>query len=428
MMHLTELLSHHFIHAFGWTLIHSLWQGALIYFLMWTILKAIPLHKPHIRLTISYMSLITVLTSVIFTFILLYKVDVEIVLHGSSMLPSTTIQSMFFSHSADASWGMKLISFVESKLPLLLSLWFIGIVIFGAKLLLGFSYMKDLRNSAILIDVPLIESFKKKIIRQIKIEKAFEIAESSMTKVPIVLGHFKPLILLPIGTINNLPPEHVEAILLHEMVHIARNDYLLNLIQSIIDVLLFFNPAIWSISATIRTERENRCDDVAVDLMESPLLYVKALLGVQEYQNHQKIILAMRTTKDKMLNRVRRILNQPYRESNFKDRLFALALLIIVGTLSAFVSERQGGNPPISEPVKDAFIANAFAIENKGEVLDTIRPKGSKKTFIKKEDDKKIEMTMVDDSVTTLKVEGVQVPSEELAEHVELIEKSEKRA
>src|SRR4030095_11498069 len=92
--------------------------------------------------------------------------------------------------------------------------------------------------------------------------------QSSLTKVPVVIGHLKPVILFPIGILNSLPQNEVEAILLHELAHIARNDFLINLLQQFTEIIFFFNPAVIWVSSCIKSERENCCDDIAISVTQ----------------------------------------------------------------------------------------------------------------------------------------------------------------
>ena len=110
--------------------------------------------------------------------------------------------------------------------------------------------------------------------------------ESAIVKVPVVIGLLKPVILLPLGLLSNLPPDQVEAVLLHELAHIRRKDYLVNLLQSFAEVVFFFNPALLWISSLMREERENCCDDVAISHIKNKKQFIHALVAFQEYAMH----------------------------------------------------------------------------------------------------------------------------------------------
>ena len=103
-----------------------------------------------------------------------------------------------------------------------------------------------------------------------------------MVDVPCMMGYFKPVILLPFTLSTYLSAEEVEAILLHELAHIKRGDYLVNLLQQVIGILLFFNPCMLLINKIINEERENCCDDLVVEATASPLIYAKALFKLEQ--------------------------------------------------------------------------------------------------------------------------------------------------
>ena len=98
---------------------------------------------------------------------------------------------------------------------------------------------------------------------------------------PTVIGWLKPVVLLPASALAGLTPRQLEAILAHELAHIRRHDYLVNLLQTLVETLLFYHPAVWWLSRRIRVERENCCDDLAVSLCGDPVAYAAALADLE---------------------------------------------------------------------------------------------------------------------------------------------------
>ena len=107
-----------------------------------------------------------------------------------------------------------------------------------------------------------LNSFRYKL----KLAKPVRLLESARVNVPVVIGFIKPVILVPVGMLTGFSSDEVESILAHELAHVVRNDYLINILQSVAEIILFYNPALWWISGTIRKEREKCCDDIAVFL------------------------------------------------------------------------------------------------------------------------------------------------------------------
>ena len=96
-----------------------------------------------------------------------------------------------------------------------------------------------------------------------------------MVEVPTVIGWLRPVVLMPASALSGMGPQQLEAILAHELAHIRRHDYLVNLLQTVVETLLFYHPAVWWLSGRIRVERENCCDDLAVSLCGDPYAYAE---------------------------------------------------------------------------------------------------------------------------------------------------------
>jgi BlaR1 peptidase M56 len=211
--------------------------------------------------------------------------------------------------------------------------------------------------------VQMVELLKS----ELKIKGKVALLESSLITSPMTLGWLKPMILMPIGIVNSLSPAQVEAILAHELAHIKGRDYIINIVQSFIEILYYYHPAVWWISSNIRIERENRCDDMAVNLTGNSLTYAKALLTIQEL-NHSKsntYALAMGFStqpKGLLLNRIKRILNQQKNRNNVMEKFFATTVLIVAMTIVAC-------NDKFSKDNRDAmtsFDGKIQLIENNG--------------------------------------------------------------
>ena len=157
--------------------------------------------------------------------------------------------------------------------------------------------------------------------------------ESALVEVPTVVGWLRPVILLPASALTGLSPEQLEAILAHELAHIRRYDYLVNIVQTVVEILGFYHPAIWWVSRRIRIERENCCDDLAVHVCGSSLQYARALACMEEIR-HNTGDLALAATGGSLMARIARLLGRPAVD----DRRFAwlpglVALLLVAGLI-----------------------------------------------------------------------------------------------
>ena len=172
-----------------------------------------------------------------------------------------------------------------------------------------------------------------------RMHRPVTLLQSGIAKCPMVIGHLKPIILFPVGFLNALSTEEVEAILIHELAHIKRNDFLINIIQTITEILFFFNPAIWWVSSLIRKERENCCDDISVAIMKSKTGYVQALISFQEYSfTAGRYTPAFPGTGYGLLDRVKRLIHNQNSPLSSTHKFILMTIAVFLVFLSVIVS------------------------------------------------------------------------------------------
>lgn len=176
--------------------------------------------------------------------------------------------------------------------------------------------------------------FVQKLSEQLGIRRHVKIYLSNIVKTPLTIGFFKPIILVPLASINHLTTEQMEAVILHELAHIKRLDYLINLLLSVIEATLFFNPFMQLLSKHIKRERENSCDDWVLQYEYNPTSYAKALLQIAMFQSSQPSFgMNAIENKDVLLTRVKRIIEKSERSFHYRHQL--IALLFITTVLSS---------------------------------------------------------------------------------------------
>jgi hypothetical protein len=181
----------------------------------------------------------------------------------------------------------------------------------------------------------------------LKIKRSVQLLESKLVTIPSVTGFFKPVILVPVGLLNNIPQDQVEAILLHELAHIRRSDYAVNLMQTFIEILFFFNPGILWISSLLKDERENCCDDLAISVTNNKKEFVNALISFQEYKlNTQPFALQFGDQKMKLADRAKRILFNTNKMLSIREKYFlsvcvAVSLVLFLVVLNVNSSSAQ---------------------------------------------------------------------------------------
>ncbi len=341
MNYLSSLISGPFIDALGWTLVHSIWQGALIASLVAIIMIMLRKGSAKSRYLVYFSSLILMLGISVATFIKVYDpADASEKIDTAQGVESINEDLFLAAHensfTEESQFGKAKKAFAgyfERNFPLFVSLWFLGICFFLLKFLGGYAYSQRLKHYRTL---EATKYWNRKVLilsHKIGLNKSIRLAESALIKVPMVVGYLKPVILVPLGMLSSLPPQQVEAILTHELAHIYRKDYLFNLIQSVIDILFFYHPAIWWISRNIRMEREHICDDLVIMVNQDSIEYARALASVQEMKsNYPAPAPALARNKYELLNRIHRMMNKPRIIPSFTEG-FMSALIILAGII-----------------------------------------------------------------------------------------------
>ncbi len=421
-----NIFSEELIQALGWTMIHSLWQGFAVAILMGLAMIVLQKKPAKVRYEIAWFALFLVFVLSLSTFIYLYDSVAGGEVLGTTITIITETGIAVENAEIVQTFFQKTIHYFNTHLPLIVSLWMVGMVFFFLRLLGGIAYVERLKHQK---QNQLPEAWQQifeKLVARFPMKKTVRFAESSLAKVPMVIGYFKPIILFPVGAVNQLSTEEVEAVLAHELAHIYRNDYLLNIIQSIIEIIFYYHPAVWWISANIRTERENCCDDIAVKLCGNSLTYVKALVNLEEMHSAPSLAMSFSSgSKNQLLNRVKRILNQPQNKFNIMEKFTATCFLL--GVLFLFsVSATEPVEDEMSNEQKSVTTDFPNEIEDKNTwVNDTIptSPKtNDNQKFVYSNGKDKVEVEYENDELVKLKINGETIPSDEYADYDEYLE------
>ena len=196
---------------------------------------------------------------------------------------------------------------VEALLPWIVSAWLFGVIVLLARAGAGWWRVRRLHQLALASMCSNWQAAGNRIASRLGLASVIRIVELPHIDVPLVVGCLRPIVVLPIAAISQLNAAQVEAILAHELAHVRRHDYLVNLMQTLAETLLFYHPGVWWLSARIRDEREHCCDDVAVEVCGDPVGYAAALAELEAWRSGE-LSLAAAATGGSLLNRVRRIL------------------------------------------------------------------------------------------------------------------------
>jgi beta-lactamase regulating signal transducer with metallopeptidase domain len=232
-------------------------------------------------------------------------------------------------------------------LPVLLGVWVVGVAILTLRLLTGWIWVQRVKSHGTEDAPDDWQQMTSRLARRLHISRPIRLLQSAAVEVPTVIGWLRPVVLLPVSALAGLAPHQLEAILAHELAHIRRHDYLVNLLQTLVETLLFYHPAVWWLSRRIRIERENCCDDVAVSLCGDPYTYARALANLEALRG-DRTHLALAANGGSLLHRVRRLLGAPSHAGRGPGWLAAsvavvLLALIAAGAIrnNAFGSERS---------------------------------------------------------------------------------------
>jgi bla regulator protein blaR1 len=343
---INNIFSEGLINSFGWTLVHSLWQGVAIALGLVMVLLLMRKYSARTRYLAGVMALVLMFTVSMVTFVNLYDStafnNAQLVATGAPgiEMKGTLNEGVAVEEGFGASLTTFFKHYFQRHLPLLVTIWFMGMLVLTLRFAGGFLYNWRIKTQ---YSRALPDSWQNQLLqlrRKIGVSRPVTVLESALVKVPMAMGHLKPVILLPMGLVTGLPREQVEALLAHELAHILRRDYLINMLQNMMDIFYFFHPGIRWISSLVRNERENCCDDIAVSCAVDSMIYAKALTNIQEADNFPRNLepaVAVTGKVPHLFNRIKRLLKPSRPASQFREG-FVGALIMIVCIVSLVAS------------------------------------------------------------------------------------------
>jgi beta-lactamase regulating signal transducer with metallopeptidase domain/ankyrin repeat protein len=292
----------------GWALLHFLWQGALIAIILAAANFCLRRADARLRYAVDCLALVLMLAAVISTFVWLIPSSAPQVSQPRALEPkfqtvAPSVAAVSPAISIDSPHRWK--PWLDCHLTWLVGAWLAGVVILSLRITGGWILAQSFKHGARPVGPPWQETLTRLAIR-FGIRGRIALCESSGASVPAVIGWLRPVILLPLSAMAGLTPQMIEAVLAHELAHIRRHDYLLNLLQTVVETLLFYHPAVWWVGKKIRQERENCCDDLAVAACGDALIYARALTALEDVRSTPPR-LAVAATAGSLLTRIRRL-------------------------------------------------------------------------------------------------------------------------
>ena len=325
----------------GWTLVHFLWQGAVIAAIAGILLSMLRDRSPQTRYMLACISLVAMIAAPLVTVAALSRsiaaaesrAALPVPLQagpGADSVPDalSILTNLTMARSVSS---VDVVSDARTWLPLVVLLWSAGVGILLLRLLGGWWRVHRLHRASRFAASSAWTSAATRIAASLGVARGVHVVDSLHVDTPTVIGWLRPVILLPVAALAGLSPSQVEAILAHELAHIRRHDFLVNLLQTFAETVLFYHPAVWWLSARIRTEREHCCDVIALSVCGDAVTYAQALV---ELEGKRTLLsrLAVAATGGMLMARVRRVLGMPA-----DDRPRSFGMMVIIGVITLVV-------------------------------------------------------------------------------------------
>jgi beta-lactamase regulating signal transducer with metallopeptidase domain len=235
----------------------------------------------------------------------------------------------------------------QQAMPEIVMTWFVGAAGCSLRLLMGFISVAALRRSPQARVLTEWQQILDRLIERMQVSRRVRLLPTDRVDSPLVIGWLRPVILAPASVLSGLAPQQVEALLAHELAHVRRHDYLVNVLQGIAESLLFYHPAVWWISNQIRTEREHCCDDLAVEASGDVLVYARALAALESMRPaHFKAALS--ANDGSLLRRIQRLADPvPAHRRAGSGVVWSLGAVLLVGIAGVAVSGAQAQSQPV---------------------------------------------------------------------------------
>jgi GWxTD domain-containing protein len=323
----------------GWALFHSLWEGAIVALMLAVTLSV--LRSSRARYVMACLALLCVLAGFCYTFAHLLpggpgsltRIAGPVPYSGSGLPPDPAHRPPGFRPT--------------DILPWLTPFWIAGVVLFHLRTLASWLAARRMRYRGVCCAPDLWQRRLVQLRDRLRLSTPVVLLESSLAGVPCVVGYLRPVILVPVGLLAGMPAQQLDAILLHELAHVRRRDYLVNLLQTVVEGFLFYHPAVWWISGVIRTERENCCDDLVVSTGGDAHAYAAALTTLEQTRWSDAALAA---TGGNLMKRVRRLLYPLEAPGTNLSPVLSAIILTITAALALTAWQAQPQDNPLPTP------------------------------------------------------------------------------
>jgi len=375
-MVLENILSQEIVQKLGWTLLHFVWQAAAVALLLGILLALLRKSSASMRYIIACAAMGLIILLPIVTMLLIPIstpqpiAEIEpapppVVLHVEPVDQTPLTRELEYMEmdqpenvetATPVNWKQQASELLESSLPYLVLGWLLGV--FGLSLwhLGGWAQLQRLREKMVKQVDDSLSATMYRLSDRLGVKRAVQLLESALVQVPTVVGWLRPVILLPASAMTGLTTEQLEALLAHELAHVRRYDYLVNMLQTVVETLGFYHPAVWWVSHRIRIERENCCDDLAISISGDRIRYARALTSMEEIRSGRSE-LAVAATGGNLFGRIRRLVSNDSTDSSRASWIPSAITILLIAIIA--MSARLAISTPSKsqEPEKKTEIA-----------------------------------------------------------------------
>ena len=361
-----SLISSPFLYNLSLTLIHFIWQGVFIALALKLVLTFTSYKKPQWRYAFASLAMVANLLLPLFTFFIIYQPDFQQFspLINSNILLSDVINS---NVNNTATWYANFVEF----LPFLSLMWIVITFTLAVKLFIELYNVNQLPKTGVSPAEPALEAHFYQLVKQVKLKCSPKILISHNNDVPMAIGWLKPIVLIPVSMLSGLTPAQLDMLILHELAHIRRHDYLVNFIQTLVEIFLFFHPSVRWVSKQMRNEREYCSDDIAVQHCGNPVAYAHTLADTatlcEQHRNHSIPAMAMAASGGDLKQRVIRLIDHNHHcstDSNSGKWLASIAIILSIVAVASKnyiqlpVLDLNSGTISLYRSGSDNFIIN----------------------------------------------------------------------
>ncbi|MBE0537843.1 MAG: hypothetical protein IH624_19455 [Phycisphaerae bacterium] len=361
-----QIMSSDVVYRVGWAIIHSAWQGLAVAVVFGTALILVPRRMSNLRYGCGCLALLAMLAAFCATaWVAGPRPGESAVVNPWRMTPPVSSTTPATGEEARTApvltpakdstpaaepavtpetprtppqarpWRQHLARAVSPWTDYICGIWFVGVFAMSIWNLGGWIAVRRLRMIGTWPPPDQLVAAVRELRGRLSISRAVKLLQSTVVKVPMTIGWLKPVILIPASILSELSPQHIEAIIAHELAHVRRCDYLVNLMQTVVETLFFHHPAVWWISHRVRLEREYCCDNAVVKLTADQVNYARALAEIAERKDALPHV-AVAADGGSLVGRIRRILGLERESSLLRNRSAGWAIIALVFIAAAF--------------------------------------------------------------------------------------------